>query len=113
MSSNSQVSSAKYTSKCENNIRSVFNKHIAIVTAESKGLTYEQKRAIHDEKRMNHYDRLSREMQKKRTDITTSPTIKKYDNKGSIQHEPQTSTTKKMNFHTYTLNHSVVTKNNI
>lgn len=70
--------------------------------------SYEQKRTIHDDKRMNHYDRLQLKMQKERTRINSAPTVKKYEDKGSIQHEPQVSTTKKLNFHTYSLNHSVV-----
>ena len=85
----------------------------------SNSTSYEQKRTIHgsfadsykfvrDDKRMNHYDRLQLKMQKERTRINSAPTVKKYEDKGSIQHEPQVSTTKKLNFHTYSLNHSVV-----
>ncbi len=71
-------------------------------------VTYEQKRTLHDENRRNHYDRLQLKMQKERTRINSGPTVKKYEDKGNIQHEPQVSTTKKINFHTYSLNHSVV-----
>lgn len=73
-------------------------------------VTYEQKRTLRDENRMNHYDRLQLKMQKERTRINSAPTVKKYEDKGNIQHEPQVSTTKKMNFHTFSLNHSVVPK---
>lgn len=83
-------------------------------------MSYEQKRTIHDDKRMNHYDRLQLKMQKERTRINSAPTIKKYEDKGNIRHEPLPSTTqnvilgrngnspKKLNFHTYSLNHSVI-----
>ena len=71
-------------------------------------MSFEQKRTLHDSNRMNHYDRLQLKMQKERTRINSGPTVKKYEDKGNIQHEPQVSTTKKINFHTYSLNHSVV-----
>ena len=71
-------------------------------------MSFEQKRALHDDSRRNHYDRLQLKMQKERTRINSAPTVKKYEDKGNIQHEPQVSTTKKINFHTYSLNHSVV-----
>lgn len=64
----------------------------------SNSTSYEQKRTIHDDKRMNHYDRLQLKMQKERTRINSAPTVKKYEDKGSIQHEPQVSTTKKIEF---------------
>ena len=64
-------------------------------------MSFEQKRAIHDNKRMNHYDRLQLKMQKELTKINSGPTVKKYEDKGNIQHEPQVSTTKKVNFHTF------------
>ena len=72
--------------------------------------SYEQKRAIHDDKRMNYYDHLQYNAQKERTKINSAPTIKKYNTKGDIRHESQTPTTKPVNYHTYALNHSVVTK---
>ena len=72
--------------------------------------SYEQKRAMHDDKRMNYYDHLQYNAQKERTKINSAPTIKKYNAKGNIRHEPQTPTTKPVNYHTYALNHSVVTK---
>ena len=75
---------------------------------EQSKVSYEQKRAVRDDKRMNYYDRLHNKMQRERTRIISAPTIKKYDSKGDIQHEPQVSTVKKVNFHTYSLNHSVV-----
>ena len=71
-------------------------------------MSFEQKRALHDDSRRNYYDRLQLKMQKERTRINSAPTVKKYEDKGNIQHEPQVSTTKKLNFHTYSLNHSVV-----
>ena len=74
----------------------------------SNSTSFEQKRTLHDDKRMNHYDRLQLKMQKERTRINSAPIVKKYEDKGNIQHEPQISTTKKLNFHTYSLNHSVV-----
>ena len=83
-------------------------------------MSFEQKRTLHDNNRMNHYDRLQLKMQKERTRINSGPTVKKYEDKGNIQHESQVSTTqnvvlgqngylpKKINFHTFSLNHSVV-----
>ena len=71
-------------------------------------MSFEQKRTLHDNNRMNHYDRLQLKMQKERTRINSGPTVKKYEDKGNIQHESQVSTTKKVNFHTFSLNHSVV-----
>ena len=71
-------------------------------------VSYEQKRAMRDDKRMNYYDRLQHNAQKERTRLNSAPTIKKCDSKGDIRHEAQVSTTKKLNFHTYSLNHSVV-----
>ena len=71
-------------------------------------MSFEQKRALHDDNRRNYYDKLQLKMQKERTRINSAPTVKKYEDKGNIQHEPQVSTTKKLNFHTYSLNHSVV-----
>ena len=65
--------------------------------------SYEQKRAM-------HYDHLQYNAQKERTKINSAPTIKKYNAKGDIRHESQTPTTKPVNYHTYALNHSVVTK---
>ena len=75
--------------------------------------SYEQKRAMHDDKRMNYYDHLQYNAQKERTKINSAPTIKKYATKGDIRHEPQTPTTKPVNYHTYALNHSVVTKSRL
>ena len=74
----------------------------------NKVVSYEQKRAMRDDKRMNYYDRLQHNAQKERTRLNSAPTIKKCDSKGDIRHEAQISTTKKLNFHTYSLNHSVV-----
>ena len=74
----------------------------------NKVVSYEQKRAMRDDKRMNYYDRLQHNAQKERTRLNSAPTIKKCDSKGDIRHEAQVSTTKKLNFHTYSLNHSVV-----
>lgn len=70
--------------------------------------SFEQLRTVHDDKRMNHYDRLQLHMQKERTRINSAPTVKKYEDKGNISHEPIPPTTKKINFHTYSLNHSVI-----
>ena len=58
--------------------------------------SYEQKRAVHDNKRMNYYDHLQYNAQKERTKINSAPTIKKYTTKGDIRHEPQTPTTKSL-----------------
>ena len=68
---------------------------------------------VHDNKRMNYYDHLQYNAQKERTKINSAPTIKKYATKGDIRHEPQTPTTKPVNYHTYALNHSVVTKSRL
>lgn len=85
--------------------------------------TYEQRRAIRDDKRMNHYDRLQLKMQKERTKINSAPTIKKYEDKGDIRHESPPKTTQnvilgtnrsypqKLNYHTYSLNHSIIPMN--
>lgn len=69
-------------------------------------MSFEQKRTLQDSKKMNYYDRLRLQMQKERTRINSSPIIRKYNFKGSINHEKAQITTKKMNYHTYTLNHS-------
>ena len=74
-------------------------------------MSFEQKRTLRDSNKMNYYDRLRLQMQKERTRINSSPIIKKYNLKGSINHEKAQITTKKMNYHTYTLNHSVVPNN--
>lgn len=66
------------------------------------------RRTLRDDHRMNYYDRLQLNMQRERTRINSAPIIKKRDLKGSINHEPPMITTKKLNFHTYSLNHSVV-----
>lgn len=71
-------------------------------------MSFQQRRTIRDDKRMNFYDRLQLEMQKERTRINSAPIIKKRDLKGTINHEKPTITTKKLNYHTYSLNHSVV-----
>ena len=73
---------------------------------------YERLRTIHDDKHMNYYDRLRLKAQKERTIVNSAPTVKKYEAKGSIVHEPPPKTAKPINFHSITLNHSVVTKNN-
>lgn len=70
-------------------------------------MSFEQKRTLQDSKKMNYYDRLRLQMQKERTRINSSPIIRKYNFKGSINHEKaQITTKKKKNYHTYTLNHS-------
>ena len=74
-------------------------------------MSFEQKRTLQDSNKMNYYERLRLQMQKERTRINSSPIIKKYNLKGSINHEKAQITTKKMNYHTYTLNHSVVPNN--
>ena len=74
-------------------------------------MSFEQKCTLRDSNKMNYYDRLRLQMQKERTRINSSPIIKKYNLKGSINHEKAQITTKKMNYHTYTLNHSVVPNN--
>lgn len=83
-------------------------------SSSSKGqsVNYEQARTLHDDKHMNHYDRLQRDMQRKRTVINSAPTLTKYTEKGNINHEPPIKTTAP-NYHSTTLNHSVVTRNNI
>ena len=73
---------------------------------------YEQLRTIDDEKHQNHFNRLRPDMQKRRTSINSAPIVKKYEEKGDIRHEPPPSTTKSNNFHTITLNHSTVARNN-
>ena len=75
-------------------------------------MSFEQKRTLRDSNKMNYYDRLRLQKQKERTRINSSPIIKKYNLKGSINHNKEPIiTTKKMNYHTYTLNHSVVPNN--
>ena len=73
---------------------------------------YTELRTIHDEKHQNHFDRLRLDMQRRRTSINSAPIVKKYEEKGDIRHEPPPSTTKSINFHTITLNHSTVARNN-
>ena len=74
-------------------------------------MSFAQRRTLRDSNKMNYYERLRLQMQKERTRINSSPIIKKYNLKGSINHEKAQITTKKMNYHTYTLNHSVVPNN--
>lgn len=69
-------------------------------------------RTLHDENHKNHFDRLRLDMQRKRTAINSAPIVRKYEEKGDIRHEPLPSTTKLNNFHTITLNHSTVARNN-
>lgn len=58
-------------------------------------MSFQQRRTIRDDKRMNFYDRLQLEMQKERTRINSAPIIKKRDLKGTINHEKPPITTKK------------------
>ena len=73
---------------------------------------YERLRTIHDDKHTNYYDRLRLKAQKERTIVNSAPTVKKYEEKGSIVHEPPAKTAKPINFHSITLNHSTVPRNN-
>lgn len=79
----------------------------------STNISYEQLRTVHDENRNNHYDRLQRKMQKERTKINSAPTITKYEDRGNINHEPPIKSVRPVNYHTITLNHCSITKNNI
>ena len=74
---------------------------------------FEQLRALHDDKHKNHFDRLRLRMQKDRTKINSAPAVKKYEDKGDINHEPPIKTVKPVNYHGITLNHSTITRNNI
>mgnify|MGYP006894178069 FL=1 len=73
--------------------------------------TYEQLRAVHDSKHKNYFNHLQLHMQKNRTKINSAPIVKKYDDKGNIQHEPNPKTVKAVNYHSSALNHSVVPMN--
>ena len=48
---------------------------------------YNQLRTLHDEKHQNHFDRQRLKQQKERTKINSQPTVKKYEEKGNINHE--------------------------
>lgn len=80
-------------------------------SALSNHVDYQELRTLHDDKHKNYFDRLRLEMQTRRTKINSAPTVKKYEEKGDIRHEPQPSTTKFINFHTITLNSSTVPNN--
>ena len=73
--------------------------------------TYEQLRAVHDSKHKNYFNHLQLHMQKNRTKINSAPIVKKYEDKGNIQHEPHPKTVKAVNYHSSALNHSVVPMN--
>ena len=70
-----------------------------------------QMRTIHDDKNKNHFDILQLTMQKNRTKINSAPTVKCYNEKGNVYHEPPPKTTKSLNHHD-SLNHSVVVRSN-
>ena len=76
-------------------------------------ITFEQARAIHDDKHKNYYDRLQQDMQRRRTArINSQPTVTKYTQRGDINHEPPRKTCNQINFHTQALNHSVIPVSN-
>ena len=69
---------------------------------------YEERRTLHDDKHKNHFDHLQLHMQRERTRINSGPTVKIINGKGSINHEELPNTTKPINFHSISLNHSTV-----
>ena len=71
-------------------------------------LNYSQARTLHDEKHKNYFDNLQQRMQQQRTVINSQPTVKKYAGRGNINHEPPRKTTDSRNFHSQSLNHSVI-----
>lgn len=73
---------------------------------------YEQRRTLHDDKHQNHFDKQRLKQQKERTRINSQPTVKKYEEKGNINHDPLVKTTKPLNYHLLTLNHSTISMNN-
>ena len=75
--------------------------------------SFKQLRVLHDEKHKNHFDRLRLSMQKERTKMNSAPVVRKYEEKGNINHEPPIRTNKPINYHGISLNHSTITKNNI
>ena len=78
-----------------------------------QGACWEQLRTIHDEKHKNYFDKLRLSMQKERTKINSAPVIKKYEVRGNINHEPPIKTVRPLNYHSISLNHSTITRNNI
>ena len=72
-----------------------------------------QLRAVHDENHKNYFDRLQLKMQKNRTNVNSSPTVKKMFEKGCVFHEPFPKTTKPMNHHDSRNDSVVVRSNNI
>ena len=71
--------------------------------------SFAEARTVHDEKHKNYYDRLQQEMQRKRTaTINSQPTVTKYTQRGDINHEPARKTCNPMNYHTQSLNHSII-----
>lgn len=70
-----------------------------------------QLRAVHDEKHKNYFDRLQLKIQKNRTNVNSSPTVKKMFENFCVFHEPVSMTTKIMNHHD-SLNHSLVARSN-
>lgn len=73
---------------------------------------YNQLRTLHDENHQNHFDRQRLKQQKERTKINSQPTVKKYEEKGNINHESTIKTNKPVNYHMLSLNHSIITMNN-
>ena len=71
-------------------------------------INYAQARTLHDEKHKNYFDHLQQRMQQRRTAINSRPTLTKYTKKGNINHEPPRKTTDSRNFHSQSLNHSVI-----
>ena len=78
----------------------------------SQTTNYAQARTLHDDNHKNYYDKLQRDMQRNRTNIISQPTITKYTEKGNIEHEPPIKTTAP-NYHSVTLNHSVIPRSRI
>ena len=75
-------------------------------------VNYAQARTIHDDKHKNYFDNLQRQMQMQRTAVNSGPTLKRYTEKGNINHEQPRKTTDQRNFHTQSLNHSVIPMGN-
>ncbi len=73
---------------------------------------FERRRTLHDSKHQNYFDRQRLKQQKERTRKNSAPTVKKFEEKGCINHELPPKTAQPLNFHMLSLNHSVVTKNN-
>lgn len=76
------------------------------------GIPFLQRRAYKDKDGKTYFNYLEKHMRANRTNINSAPTIKKYEDKGNIIHEPPPITTSLHRYRRYnSINHSSVPNN--